>query len=126
MLARGVMVISNCSASRLSLARTVAAHRRGTFHVLYCWLTDPKSPRKYSSAVFMVAPGLTVKDRLRVLQPGEPGNYYDSFSLCPSEALRHKLNQADGLGLSFQVDQSLSRNARFGPCFECCSVLMAR
>lgn len=60
-------------------------------------LTYPKSPRKYSSAVFMVAPGLTVKDRLRVLQPGEPGNYYDSFALCPSEALRHKLNQADVL-----------------------------
>jgi len=46
-------------------------------------LTYPKSPRKYSSAIFIVAPGLTVKDRLRVLQPGDPGNYYDSFALCP-------------------------------------------
>lgn len=60
-------------------------------------LTYPKSPRKYSSAIFIVAPGLTVKDRLRVLQPGDTGNYYDSFALCPSEALRHKLNQADVL-----------------------------
>jgi type III restriction enzyme len=34
-----------------------------------------------------------VKDRLRVLYPGEPDNYYDEFSLCPSEALRQKLNQ---------------------------------
>lgn len=58
-------------------------------------LTYPKSPRKYSSAVFLVAPGLTVKDRLRVLQPGDPANYYDSFILCPSESLRQKLNQAD-------------------------------
>jgi len=58
-------------------------------------LTYPKSARKYSSAVFLVAPGLTVKDRLRVLQPGEPANYYDSFVLCPSESLRQKLNQAD-------------------------------
>ena len=58
-------------------------------------LTYPKSPRKYSSAVFLVAPGLTVKDRLRVLQPGDPANYYDSFVLCPSESLRQKLNQAD-------------------------------
>jgi len=39
-------------------------------------LTYPKSPRKYSSAVFLVAPGLTVKDRLQVLQPGNPANYY--------------------------------------------------
>jgi type III restriction enzyme len=58
-------------------------------------LTYPKSPRKYSSAVFVVAPGLTVKDRLRVLLPGDEGNYYDAFQLCPSEALRQKLNRAD-------------------------------
>jgi type III restriction enzyme len=58
-------------------------------------LTYPKSPRKYSSAVLLVAPGLTVKDRLRVLMPGDTANYYDSFVLCPSEALRQKLNQAD-------------------------------
>ena len=58
-------------------------------------LTYPKSPRKYSSAVFLVAPGLTVKDRLRVLLTGDTENYYDSFVLCPSESLRQKLNRAD-------------------------------
>ena len=47
-------------------------------------LTYPKSPRKYSSAIFLVAPGLTVKSRLQVLMPGHPDNYYDSFELCPS------------------------------------------
>ena len=56
-------------------------------------LTYPK--RDYSRAVFIVAPGLTVKDRLRVLYPGEPDNDYDRFNLCPSAALRHKLNQAE-------------------------------
>jgi type III restriction enzyme len=60
-------------------------------------LTYPKSPRKYSSAIFLVAPGLTVKSRLQVLMPGHPDNYYDSFELCPSEALRQKLNRADVL-----------------------------
>lgn len=60
-------------------------------------LTYPKSPRKYSSAIFLVAPGLTVKDRLQVLMPGHPANYYDSFMLCPSEAMRQKLNRADVL-----------------------------
>ncbi|MFD1625859.1 BPTD_3080 family restriction endonuclease [Azospirillum griseum] len=57
-------------------------------------LTYPKRNKDFSRAVFIVAPGLTVKDRLRVLYPGEPDNYYDAFSLCPSEALRQKLNQA--------------------------------
>lgn len=58
-------------------------------------LTYPKRNKDFSKAVFIVAPGLTVKDRLRVLQTGEPANYYDEFSLCPSEALRQKLNLAD-------------------------------
>lgn len=58
-------------------------------------LTYPKSPRKYSSAIFLVAPGLTVKSRLQVLRPGHEQNYYDQFELCPSEALRQKLNRAD-------------------------------
>lgn len=60
-------------------------------------LTYPKSPRKYSSAVFLVAPGLTVKSRLQVLMPGNTDNYYDSFELCPSESMRQKLNRADVL-----------------------------
>ena len=47
--------------------------------------------------MFIVAPGLTVKERLRVLYTGAPDNYYDAFGLCPSEALRQKLNQAEVL-----------------------------
>lgn len=56
-------------------------------------LTYPKRNKDFSSAVFIVAPGLTVKERLRVLYPGEPDNNYDEFSLCPNESLRQKLNQ---------------------------------
>src|SRR5690606_36322017 len=55
----------------------------------------PHRKKDFSSDVFIVAPGLTVKDRLQVLYPGHPSNVYDDFSLCPSEALRQKLNQAD-------------------------------
>ena len=58
-------------------------------------LTYPKRNKDFSKAIFIVAPGLTVKDRLRVLYPGEPDNYYDVFGLCPSDALRQKLNQAE-------------------------------
>ena len=59
-------------------------------------LTYPKRNKDFSRAVFIVAPGLTVKDRLQVLIPNE-GSYYDAFNLCPSEALRQKLNQAEVL-----------------------------
>jgi type III restriction enzyme len=57
-------------------------------------LTYPKRTKDFSKAAFVVAPGLTIKERLRVLYPGETDNYYDAFNLCPSEALRQKLNQA--------------------------------
>ena len=58
-------------------------------------ITYPKRNKDFSRAVFIVAPGLTVKERLQVLYPGNISNYYDEFSLCPSEALRQKLNQVD-------------------------------
>lgn len=57
-------------------------------------VTYPKRNKDFSRAVFIVAPGLTVKERLQVLLPRE-GSYYDEFNLCPSEALRQKLNQAE-------------------------------
>lgn len=59
-------------------------------------LTYPKRSKDFSRAVFIVAPGLTVKGRLQVLIPSE-GSYYDQFNLCPSEAFRQKLNQAEVL-----------------------------
>lgn len=58
-------------------------------------LTYPKRNKDFSRTIFIVAPGLTVKERLRVLKPGEFDNYYDAFGLCPSDALRQKLNQAE-------------------------------
>lgn len=58
-------------------------------------LTYPKRNKDFSRTIFIVAPGLTVRERLQVLYPGHPANYYDTFSLCPSEALRSKLNQVE-------------------------------
>lgn len=58
-------------------------------------LTYPKRNKDFSRAIFIVAPGLTVKDRLKVLYPGRLDNYYDLFTLCPNEALRQKLNQVE-------------------------------
>ncbi|MFZ4535965.1 BPTD_3080 family restriction endonuclease [Propionivibrio sp.] len=57
-------------------------------------LTYPKRSRDFGRAVLIVAPGLTVKERLQVLLPGHPDNCYDEFSICPNEAQRQKLNQA--------------------------------
>ncbi|ATG89121.1 BPTD_3080 family restriction endonuclease [Methylomonas koyamae] len=51
--------------------------------------------KEFSKAIFIVTPGITVKERLQVLYPGHVQNYYDEFSLCPSDSLRQKLNQVE-------------------------------
>ncbi len=40
-----------------------------------------------------MAPGLTIKDRLRVLQPNDPDSYYADRELVPSDML-DDLNRA--------------------------------
>ena len=47
---------------------------------------DPRFPRR----VLVVCPNLTIKERLRVLRPAAPGNYFEEFDLVPS-ALRPEL-----------------------------------
>lgn len=58
-------------------------------------VTYPKRNKDFSRGIFIVAPGVTVKTRLQVLHPGNVANTYDEFGLCPSPALRQKLNQAE-------------------------------
>ena len=48
--------------------------------------------RRFGKNFLVVAPGLTVKNRLQVLVPDSPGNYYDEFQIVPS-ALFDKLRQ---------------------------------
>lgn len=47
---------------------------------------DPGYPRR----ALVVCPNLTIKERLRVLRPGDLNNYYEAFDLVPS-ALRPEL-----------------------------------
>lgn len=54
-------------------------------------VTYPKDKR-FSKNVFIVAPGLTVKRRLQVLNVGGQGNYYSQFNIVPF-SLIDKLRQ---------------------------------
>ena len=38
---------------------------------------------RFSQNVLAVAPGLTIKSRLSVLNPSDPGNYYEEFNVVP-------------------------------------------
>lgn len=48
--------------------------------------------RKFTKYVFVVAPGLTVRNRLEVLKPDTSGNYYELFNLIPP-GLEERLRQ---------------------------------
>ena len=41
--------------------------------------------RRFSDAFLVVAPGITIRDRLRVLKPGEPDNYYRERDVVPAD-----------------------------------------
>ena len=48
--------------------------------------------KRYGKNILVIAPGLTVRSRLEVLQPDGPGNFYDEFQLIPT-ALREPFRQ---------------------------------
>ena len=55
-------------------------------------LTNRNNP-KFSDAFLIVTPGVTIRDRLRVLLPNDPENYYDQRDILPPDA-RDELGQA--------------------------------
>lgn len=85
-----------CSKMATGSGKTTLMAMIITWQVLNA-VTYPKRNKDFSRGIFIVAPGITVKERLQVLYPGNPTNSYDEFGLCPSEAMRQKLNQAEVL-----------------------------
>jgi type III restriction enzyme len=54
-------------------------------------LANPQD-RRFSDAVLLVCPNLTIRERLQVLIPSRPHNYYDAFDLIP-RGLVERLHQ---------------------------------
>ena len=51
-------------------------------------VANPQDSR-FSRNVLAIAPGLTIRHRLAVLDPSRPGNYYDVFRIVPTALLDH-------------------------------------
>ncbi len=83
-----------CSKMATGTGKTTVMAMIITWQVLNA-IAYPKRNKDFSKVILIVAPGLTVKERLQVLLPSGPNNYYDEFGLCPNESLRQKLNQAE-------------------------------
>ena len=82
---------ANPELMRLALKLATGAGKTTVMAMIIAWQTinavrHPQS-RKFSRGFLVVAPGLTIRDRLRVLQPNDPDSYYASRELVPTDLL---------------------------------------
>ncbi|MEQ1795093.1 MAG: DEAD/DEAH box helicase family protein [Nitrospira sp.] len=82
---------ANPGLARLALKLATGAGKTTVMAMLIAWQTinavrRPNS-KKFTRGFLVVAPGLTIKDRLRVLQPHDPDSYYASRELVPNDLL---------------------------------------
>lgn len=56
-----------------------------TWHTLNK-IANPQDTR-FGDTFLVVTPGITIRDRLRVLLPNDPGNYYQLHDLCPPDMM---------------------------------------
>lgn len=76
---------------RLALKLATGAGKTTVMAMLIAWQTInavryPNSKR-FTRGFLIVAPGLTIRDRLQVLQPNDPYSYYQSRELVPGDML---------------------------------------
>src|SRR5947209_4269268 len=82
---------ANPELMRLALKLATGAGKTTVMAMLIAWQTinavrKPNS-KKFTRGFLIVAPGLTIRDRLRVLQPNDPDSYYQSRELVPNDML---------------------------------------
>ncbi len=82
---------ANPNIERLALKLATGAGKTTVMAMLIAWQTlnavrRPGS-RNFTRGFLIVAPGLTIRDRLRVLQPNDPDNYYGTRELVPHDML---------------------------------------
>ncbi len=82
---------ANPELMRLALKLATGAGKTTVMAMLIAWQTvnavrRPQSSR-FTRGFLIVTPGITIKDRLRVLQPNDPDSYYASRELVPRDML---------------------------------------
>ncbi len=82
---------ANPELSRLALKLATGAGKTTVMAMIIAWQTinavkHPNSKR-FTRGFLIVSPGITIRDRLRVLQPHDPDSYYASRELVPNDML---------------------------------------
>ena len=76
---------------RIAFKLATGAGKTTVMAMLIAWQTinavrHPQT-KSFSRAFLIVAPGITIKDRLRVLQPNDPDSYYKTRELIPADMI---------------------------------------
>jgi len=86
----GGAFLRQCCKMATGSGKTIVMAMAIAWHILNK-VAYPQDTR-FAKNVLVMAPGLTVKSRLAVLEPAAMGNYYEAFNIVPS-ALLDKLRQ---------------------------------
>jgi len=83
---------ANPNLVRLALKLATGAGKTTVMAMLIAWQTinavrHPNS-KKFTRGFLVVTPGITIKDRLRVLQPNDPDSYFKNRELVPNDMMR--------------------------------------
>ncbi len=88
---------SNPGLPRLATKMATGSGKTVVMAMLIAWQTlnklDAKQDKRFSDSFLVVTPGITIRDRLRVLLPEDPGNYYEALSIVPPQDMQ-RLGQA--------------------------------
>jgi type III restriction enzyme len=82
---------ANPAINRLCLKLATGAGKTTVMAMLIAWQTINAGRRpgskNFTRGFLIVTPGLTIRDRLRVLQPNDPENYYSHREIVPMDLL---------------------------------------
>jgi type III restriction enzyme len=81
---------SNPELMRLALKLATGAGKTTVMAMLIAWQTVnavEQNSKKFTRGFLVVTPGLTIRDRLRVLLPNDPESYYRTRELVPADML---------------------------------------
>ncbi len=89
---QGASKQANPGLERMALKLATGAGKTTVMAMLIAWQTvnavrRPGSTR-FTRGFLIVTPGITIRDRLRVLQPNDPDSYYAGRKLVPPDMLR--------------------------------------
>ena len=82
---------ANPGLARIALKMATGSGKTTVMAMIIAWQTINSlrypTSKKYTRGFLVVTPGITIRDRLRVLQPNDPDSYYASRELVPSDLL---------------------------------------